>query len=86
MSLNKQLLLLISLGRVRSLFGHISGRCHIWRKPNTGYQQKHLIPACGGGVMIYFAATRPGHLAVIKSTMNSYVYQHIIESKVRPPV
>jgi len=42
----------------------------------------------GGGMMIWacFAATGPGHLAVIKSSMNSSVYQSILESNVRPSV
>ena len=44
----------------------------------TAYQHKHLIPTVkhgGGGLMIWAcsAATGPGQLAVIESTMNSCV-------------
>ena len=44
---------------------------HVWRKPNTTYQHKHLILTaehCGGGLMIWpcFAVTGPMHLAVIE--------------------
>ncbi|MEE6512677.1 hypothetical protein FKM82_019812 [Ascaphus truei] len=60
-------------------------------KKQTAYQHKHLIPAVkhgGGVVMIWasFAATGPGNLAVIELTMNSSVYQSILESYVRPSV
>ena len=59
--------------------GHKAQR-HIWQKPNTAYQHKHLIPTVkdgGGGVMIWasFAATGHGHLADIELTMNSSVYK-----------
>ena len=58
---------------------------------NTAYQHKHLLPTVqhgGGGLMIWAcsAATGPGHLAVIESTMNSSGYQSILESNVRPSV
>jgi len=68
---------------------------HKWktsvRKPNTAYQHKHLILTVkhgGGGLMLWAcsAATGPGHLAVIESTMNSSVDQSILESDVRPSV
>ncbi|MEE6515924.1 hypothetical protein FKM82_025084 [Ascaphus truei] len=54
-------------------------------------QHISLIPTVkhgSGGVMIWacFAATGPGNLAVIESTMNSSVYQSILESNVRPSV
>ena len=70
------------------MFGH-NAQQHVWRKPNTAYQHKHLIPTVmhgGGGLMIWacFTATGPEHLAVIESTMNSSVYQNILESTVRP--
>ena len=72
------------------MFGH-NAQQHIWRKPNTAYQHKHLIPTVkhgGGGLMFWAcsAATEPGHLAVIESTMNSSGYQSIQESNVRPSV
>ena len=66
------------------IFGH-NAQQHVWRKPNTAYQHKHLIR---WRVMIWAcsAATGPGHLAVIESTVNSCVYQSILESNVRPSV
>ena len=58
-------------------------------KPNAAYWQKHFILTFkdfGEGVdWACFAATRPGHHTVIKSTMNS-VYQSILQSSVRPSV
>jgi len=58
---------------------------------NTAYQHKHLKPTVkhgGGGLMIWpcSAATGPGHFVVIESTMNSSVYQSILESNVSPSV
>ena len=59
------------------MFGH-NAQQHVWRKPNTAYQHKHLIPAVkhgGGGLMIWtcVAATGPGHRAVFESTINSWI-------------
>jgi len=50
---------------------------------------QHLILTVehgGGGLMMWAcsAATGPGHLAVTESTMNSSVYQSILESNVKP--
>jgi len=50
----------------------LNAKHHVWRKPNTAYQHKHVIPTvgyCGGGLMIWAcsAATGPGHLTVIDS-------------------
>ena len=69
------------------MFGH-NAQQHVWRKPNTTYQHKHLIPTVkhgGGGLMMWACSTttRPGHLAVIESIMNSSGYQSILESDVR---
>ena len=68
------------------MFG-LDAQQYVWRKPNTAYQHKHLIPTVkhgGGGLMIWAcsAATGPGHLAVI----NSSVHQSILESNERPSV
>jgi len=46
------------------IFGHNTQQ-HVWRKPNTAYQHKHLIPTVkhgGGRLMIWAcsAATGPG--------------------------
>uniref|UniRef100_A0A3Q3J790 Tc1-like transposase DDE domain-containing protein n=1 Tax=Monopterus albus TaxID=43700 RepID=A0A3Q3J790_MONAL len=72
------------------LFGHQS-RGHVWRKPNIAFQEKNLIPTVkhgGGSVMVWgcFAAAGPGQLTIIESTMNSTVYQKVLEEHVRPSV
>ena len=72
------------------MFAH-NAQQHIRWKPNTAYQHKHLIPTVkhgGGGLMIRacFTATGPQHLAVLKSTMNSSLYQRIPDSDVGPSV
>uniref|UniRef100_A0AAR2K1L6 Paired domain-containing protein n=1 Tax=Pygocentrus nattereri TaxID=42514 RepID=A0AAR2K1L6_PYGNA len=63
----------------------------IWRKRNTAFQKKNIIPTVkygGGSVMVWgcFAASGPGRLAVINGTMNSAVYQKILKENVRPSV
>ncbi|KAK3554864.1 hypothetical protein QTP86_000902 [Hemibagrus guttatus] len=55
------------------LFG-MSVSHYIWRKSNTAFQKKNIIP------------TGPGRLAVINGTMNSAVYQKILKENVRPSV
>ncbi len=70
------------------------GRCvshYIWRKSNTAFQKKHIIPTVkygGGSVMVWgcFAASGPGRLAVINRNMNYAVYQKILKNNVRPSV
>ncbi len=62
-----------------------------WRKSNTAFQKKNIIPTVkygGGSVMVWgcFAASGPGRLAVINGTMNSAVYQKILKDNVRPSV
>ncbi|KAK3548669.1 hypothetical protein QTP70_016419 [Hemibagrus guttatus] len=64
---------------------------YIWRKSNTAFQKKNIIPTVkygGGSVMVWgcFAASGPGRLAVINGTMNSAVYQKILKENVRPSV
>ena len=63
------------------LFG-LNEKCYVWRKPNTAFEQKNLIPTVkhgGGSVMVWgcFAASGPGRLAIIDTTMNSALYQKI---------
>uniref|UniRef100_A0AAY4D9A2 Transposase n=1 Tax=Denticeps clupeoides TaxID=299321 RepID=A0AAY4D9A2_9TELE len=70
------------------------GRCvsrYIWRKSNTAFQKKNIIPTVkygGGSVMVRscFAASGPERLAVIDGTLNSTVYQKILKENVRPSV
>ncbi len=70
------------------------GRCvshYIWRKSNTAFQKKNIIPTVkygGGSVMVWgcFAASGPGRLAVINVTVNSAVYQKILKDNVQPSV
>ncbi len=64
---------------------------YIWRKSNTAFQKKNIIPTVkygGGSVIVWgcFAASGPGRLAVINGTMNSAVYQKILKDNVRPSV
>ncbi|KAK3551068.1 hypothetical protein QTP70_011482 [Hemibagrus guttatus] len=72
------------------LFGR-SVSHYVRRKSNTTFQKKNIIPTVkygGGSVMVWgcFAASGPGRLAVINGTMNSAVYQKILEENVRPSV
>lgn len=72
------------------LFGRCASR-YIWRKSNTAFQKKNIIPTVkygGGSVMVWgcFAASGPGRLAVIDGTMNSALYQKILKENVRPSV
>jgi hypothetical protein len=66
-------------------------KCHVWLKRNTAFEQKNLIPTVkhgGGGIIVWgcFATSGPGQFAIIESTMNSILYQRIIEENVRPSV
>ncbi|KAK3530781.1 hypothetical protein QTP70_001580 [Hemibagrus guttatus] len=72
------------------LFGR-SVSHYVWRKSNTAFQKKNIIPTVkygGGSVMVWggFAASGPGRLAVINGIMNSAVYQKILKENVRPSV
>ncbi|KAK3527102.1 hypothetical protein QTP86_010826 [Hemibagrus guttatus] len=72
------------------LFGR-SVSHYVWRKSNTAFQKKNIIPTVkygGGSVMVWgcFAASGPGRLAVINRTMNSAVYQKILKENVQPSV
>ncbi|MBN3278876.1 TCB1 transposase, partial [Polyodon spathula] len=72
------------------LFGQ-HGHHYFWRKLNTAFHSKNLIPAIkhgGGRAMILrcFAASGPGRLAIIGGTMNSALYQRILQENVRPSV
>ncbi len=65
--------------------------CYIWRKTNTAFQKKNIIPTVkhgGGTVMVWgcFAASGPGRLAIIDGTMNSALYQKILKENVRQSV
>ncbi|KAK3553354.1 hypothetical protein QTP70_002432 [Hemibagrus guttatus] len=76
--------------RKMELFGR-SVSHYVWRKSNTAFQKKNIIPTVkygGGSVMVWgcFAASGPGRLAVINRTMNSAVYQKILKENVRPSV
>ena len=69
------------------LFGRHGPR-YVWRKPNTAFHSKNLIPTVkhgGGSVMVWgcFAASGPGRLAIIEGTMNSALYQRILQENVR---
>lgn len=55
---------------------------HVWRKPNTPYQQKHFIPTVSTVVEWWWF----GHLVITEWTMNSSVYQITLESHVKASV
>ena len=72
------------------LFG-LNEKCYVWRKENTAFQHKNLIPSVkhgGGSIMVWacFAASGPGRLAIIDGTMNSELYQRILKENVRTSV
>ena len=72
------------------LFGR-QGSGYIWRKANTAFHIKNIIPTVkhgGGSVMVWgcFAASGPGRLAIIDGTMNSALYQKILKENVWPSV
>ena len=72
------------------LFGRY-GSGYIWRKANTAFHNKNIIPTVkhgGGSVMVWgcFAASGPGRLAIIDGTMNSALYQKILKENIWPSV
>lgn len=72
------------------LVGH-NQHCYAWRKSNTVYHQKNLIPTVkhgGGNVKIWgwFSSSEPGRRHIIKGTLRTEVYQEILEQNVRPSV
>lgn len=63
--------------------------CHVWWKPNTTHHSKNLMPTVkngGWGVVIWgcFTTKGSGHFAIIESTLNSSLFQRILEEGVRP--
>ena len=72
------------------LFGQNEQR-YVWRKPNTAFQEKNLVPTVkhgGGSIMVWgcFASSGTGNLAHVKGIMNSAGYQEILASNVAPSV
>ncbi|KAG2458113.1 TCB1 transposase, partial [Polypterus senegalus] len=72
------------------LFG-LNEKRYVWRKENTAFQHKNLIPSVkhgGGSIMVWAccAASGPGRLAFIDGTMNSELYQRILKENVRTSV
>ena len=60
------------------LFGR-QGSGYIWRKANTAFHNKNIIPIVkhgGGSVMVWgcFAASGPGRLAIIDGIIHSALY------------
>jgi hypothetical protein len=59
-------------------------------KPNTEFHSKYLIPTVkhgGGSVMVWgcFAESGSGRLGLTEGTMNSALYQRILQENIRPP-
>ena len=57
---------------------------HIWRKPNTAFDKKDLVPTVkhgGGSIMVwgYFAASELGKLEIVDRVMNSVKYWQILD-------
>ena len=72
------------------LFGHNLYH-YVWRKPNTAYHPNNLIPTVKHGAGIVkiwgcFSSSGSGFLHIIKGTMDSEVYQEILEQSIRPSV
>ena len=72
------------------LYGHNENR-YIWRKTNTAFDEKNLIPTVkhgGGSIMVWgcFAASGTGKLAHITGIMDSQKYQSILQKNVGPSV
>ena len=72
------------------IFG-LNDQHHVWRKENTTFQHKSLIPSVkrgGGSVMVWgcFAASGPGRFTIIDGTMNSELFQRILKENVRTSV
>lgn len=64
---------------------------YVWRKPNAAFQEKHLIPTVKYGgesfmVWSFFAGAGPDQHTIIESTINSTVYQKVLEEHQRPSV
>ncbi len=63
--------------------------CYIWRKTNTAFHEKNIIPTVkhgGGSVMVWGCFAGPGRLGIIDETMNSALYQKILKENVQPSV
>uniref|UniRef100_A0A3Q2CFB6 Tc1-like transposase DDE domain-containing protein n=1 Tax=Cyprinodon variegatus TaxID=28743 RepID=A0A3Q2CFB6_CYPVA len=72
------------------LFGH-NHRRHVWRKVNTEFKEKNLLPTVkhgGGNVKVWacFSASGPGRLHIIQGTVNSQGYQQILDQNLLPSV
>lgn len=68
------------------LFGH-NKRQYTWRKKNTEFQEKHLLPTVkfgGGSIMLWgcVASTGTGNLVKVDGRMDSTQYQQILEDNV----
>ncbi|MBN3324653.1 TXND3 protein, partial [Atractosteus spatula] len=72
------------------LFVH-NARRYDWQKTKTAFDQKNLIPIVkhgGRSIMAWgcFSAVGPGQCVITESTMNSTLYQRVLEENVRPSV
>lgn len=72
------------------LFGHNKGR-YAWRKKNTAFQEKHLLPTVkygGGSIMLWgcVASAGTGNLVKVEGHMDSTQYQQILETNVQESV
>ncbi|TKS65777.1 Transposable element [Collichthys lucidus] len=72
------------------LFGHNKGR-YAWRKKNTAFQDKHLLPTVkfgSGSIMLWgcVASAGTGNLVRVEGRMDSSQYQQILANNVQESV
>lgn len=64
------------------MFGH-NAQWHIWQKPNTAYQHKHLVPTVSTkveGWRFQASCAATGHLEITELSINSSV---VVKNKIR---
>ena len=72
------------------LFGHIHKR-YVWRKPNTTFQDKHVLPTVkhGGGSIVVWGccvASGTGKLTIVDGRMYLAIFQDTLDKNVFPSV
>lgn len=62
-------------------------RRHVWQEPKSAFYQKNLIPTVAhGGGSVLLCSSGPGQLTITESTINSSLYQRVLENNVTPSV
>ena len=78
-------------GELKVEFFGLNENRYVWRKPTTAFQHKNLILTMkhgGGSIMVWdcFAASGSRRLAIIDGTMNSGLYQQLLQENVGVPI